>query len=261
MKSLLTFLITSLLLTFHASAAVVVQNGLTHIHDLQVNSTLEGTIILKNTGSKEERITVYFNDLSVNCDGQISYLEPGTSEHSLFPFLSVNNKDYTMQPGEEYELIYQIKMDNFNQEVGSLWSLIMIEMSDPISKTSTAQGLEIGSKVRYAIQLIGNVGQKNSEGMTYENVSLSKDQDGFNILELSITNAGKFLVLPKTELQIFDLNGQKIKDLKITTKKVYPNNCQRFILPLTDLPSGDYKAVLVSEYQDEAIGVNIDLKI
>lgn len=261
MKILITTIIFSCLLCFQSIGAVIVQNGLTQIHDLSMHSQKEGKVVLKNVGNKPEAIKVYFNDLSTDCKGEISYAVPGENARSLYPFLNISTTNYTLQPGEEYELTYQIDLTKNKFESGSMWTLMMIEVIEPISKETSSSGFEIGSKVRYAVQLITNIGQKNAENFVFSNVKLAKDLDGEKVVVASIDNGGVFMILPNVTIQIFDSKGSKVKDITVPSKKIYPQNCQNFKLPLAGLSTGKYQAVLLADYLEESIGVNLEIEI
>ena len=172
MKNLIKSLCFLTFLSFKTSASVIVKNGLTQIHELSTRSQKDGKVVLQNIGTKPENIKVYFNDLTSSCDGKINYASPGQNIRSLYPFIDVATTDYTLQPGEEYELTYQIDLSRNQYESGSLWVLMMIEVVDPISKNTSSSGMEIGSKIRYAVQIITNIGQKNAELISFSNVKL-----------------------------------------------------------------------------------------
>ena len=261
MKNLILFFLVFCGISQYGFSSVIISNGLTHNLDVSSKSIKEGKVILKNIGDKPQAIKVYFNDLTSDCKGKIDYVKPGENLRSLYPFINVNNTDYTLQPGEEYELSYRIDLTKSDIENGSLWVLLMVEVVDPVSKTTTSQGFEIGSKIRYAVQLIANIGQKNAEAISFSNVKIAKDINEQRVLEASLENGGKYMAIPNVNIQIFDEKGLKIKDLTVPSKKIYPQNCQSFSLPLADLPKGKYQAVLLAEYLEESIGVNIDLEI
>ncbi|WP_255067663.1 hypothetical protein [Lacihabitans sp. LS3-19] len=261
MKNLIIAIFFLTFLSFKTFASVIVKNGLTQIHELSTHSQKEGKVVLQNIGTKPENIKVYFNDLTSNCAGTVNYASPGQNIRSLYPFMDVATTDYTLQPGEEYELTYQIDLNRNQFESGSLWVLMMIEIVDPISKNTSSSGLEIGSKIRYAVQIIANIGQKNAELINFSNVKLGKDINENRVLEASLENGGKYLVIPNVNIQIFDAQGIKVKDVAVPAKKIYPLNCQNFSLPIADLPKGKYQAVLLADYLEESIGVNLDLEL
>jgi hypothetical protein len=181
--------------------------------------------------------------------------------NSLAPFLNTSVSEAELAPGEEYELIYKIDLSQSTLSTGTLWSLLMIEVIKPISETKTEGGFSVGSKIRYGVQIISNIGMKEVPLLQFTQVQLGKDLDENKLLEASLENMGSFIALPLVEIQIYNSKGEKVKDLSVPSKKVYPKNCQKFQLPLADLESGKYKAVLFAEYLQSTIGLNIDLEI
>lgn len=259
----LSILITIFLLVSasHTKAAVIIKNGLTHLHYINETGKQKGSIIVANTGTKAQRIKVYFNDLSIECTGTVNYTEPGQNFGTLYPYIKVDNADVTLEANQEYEIIYEIDLSKSKEGNGSLWTLIMVEVEEPIAIDKKTPGLEIGSKIRYAIQVIGNVGKSNANGLKFTNIKLGKDEDKNRVVKVTLSNDGNYLVYPSMELQIFDENGIEAKKIIISPRNVYPQNCQTVSLDLSDLEAGNYKAVLFAEFEDEAIGVNLDLEL
>lgn len=261
MKKFLTLLFLILVLAYPSLASIIVSNGLTKIHEVPFKGYREGTIVLKNTSSKNESFRCYLNDLATNCAGEVFYQDPGVNANSLSPYLSTTVTEATLAPGEEYELVYKVDLAKSNFQTGSLWSLLMIEVVKPIAETQTNAGFSVDSKIRYGIQIITNVGSQEEPIIQFSNVQLGSDGEGKKMLEASLSNSGAFLSLPLVEIQVYNSKGEKVKDLSVPSKKIYPQNCQKFQLPIDDLPEGKYKAVLFAEYLESTIGLNIELEL
>jgi hypothetical protein len=261
-KITITFLV--LLIFINASiASVIVQNGLSHIHNISGSTIQEGSIIIQNTGKAKERVKLYLSDISTKCDGSISYEKSGTNASSLSPYLSIANQEITLSSFERYEIIYQIDISNTELNSGSYWSLIMVDIEEPISMDNSNPGFKIGSKIRYAVQVIANLGLDGPNNIQFSNVQLKQEKElNKTTIDVSLFNGGNYMVSPKLELKIYDSLGMNIDNILINPKKLYPNNCQNFQILLNDLPKGNYKGVLVAEYNDEqSIGVNLEIKI
>ncbi len=247
-------------LVFKVSATVVVQNGLTHIHKLNSGDVLLGKIVLKNLSNKPERVSIYQNDLEVLCSGVVNYNKSGSNPKSLFEHISINTSDQTLAPNEEYEVSYKINIPSIQNLKGSLWTLIMVEVAEPISEQKVEYGVSIGSKIRYGIQVIANVGENDANKYSFKDVKLVKNENEKKI-EAVLSNEGDFLINPVLDVQIFDEKGTMVKEIKMPSKKLYPNNCQKFDIDISSLSTGKYNVILVSEANDESIGVNINLEI
>jgi hypothetical protein len=255
-------LITLLFFVSHTViGSVIIKNGLTQIHNMGKNEKQNGILILQNTGTKPEKIKIYFHDLSTSCNGDIAYNEPGSQKLSLCKYLIVGNKEIEIFPKQEYELVYRIDLESNNIEQGSLWALMMVEIVEPISKSQRSKGIEIGSKIRYAVQLIAHIGDNENPVMKITDVKLNNAATGEKSIDASILNMGLFMIMPVIEVQIFNEKGELKKEQKITPKKVYPGYCQMFQIPISELESGKYKAILLAEYQEETIGLNLNIEL
>jgi hypothetical protein len=244
----------------NSKATVVIQNGLTHVHSMNSGEVLLGKIVLKNLSKKTERVSVYQNDLEILCSGIVNYNKSGSNPKSLVEFITLNTSDQTLAPNEEFEVSYKISIPSGYDKKGSLWTLIMVEVAEPISEQKVEYGVSIGSKIRYGIQVIANIGENEINKYSFKDVKLLKTENERKI-EAILQNEGDFLINPILNIQIFDENGNLSKELKLPSKKLYPSNCQKFEIDIMDLKKGKYNVVLVSESNEESIGVNINLEI
>lgn len=242
-------------------ATIVITNGLTKKHDLAAGAQYEGVILLQNTGEQPEEFLCYLNDISTSCDGKVRYMDAGEMVRTLSPHLTTSVTQAVIAPGEEYQLLYKIDIPKELELKGTLWSLVMIEVMEPIAETVSENGFTVGSKIRYGVQVIANLGNESKPEIQFSNVSLSKNAEGVRVIQASIDNSGEFIALPLIEIKIYNTDGVEVKALQIPSKKVYPSNCQQFQLPLDNLESGNYKAVLFAEYNEHTLGLNIDLEI
>jgi hypothetical protein len=198
----------------------------------------------------------------MTCDGDASYIKAGTNSNSLAPYLSIANQNFTLSAFERYEIVYQIDISNSDLLEASFWTLIMVDIEEPFATDDSNSGFQIGSKIRYAVQIIANIGLESPENIEFSDIELKQDSLlDTTIINVSLFNGGKYLVAPRLELNIYNAEGENVDNLLVNPRKLYPNNCRKFQIPLNNLPKGDYKGVLVAEYNDEAIGVNLEIKI
>lgn len=243
-----------------SKATILVSNGLTKIHDVPNGTSIEGVIQLQNSGQKSEDFIAYLQDIHSSCSGQITYAEAGTNTNSLSKYLQLSTNQATLAPGSTYDLLYRIILPKDVQLQGSFWSLLMVEVVNPIQEQNPEKGFTVGSKIRYGIQIIANVGPSENPQFLFTDFNLSKDQDGNRILETSLENQGLFLALPSLELKIFDSSGELVDQVFASSKKLYPGYCNQFHIPLKYQKPGTYKAVLLAEYKEQLKGVNLDLE-
>lgn len=259
-------IILLLITSFTLHANVIILNGLTHIHKGEKGTLIQGEIILQNMNkTNPERISVYLKDILQGCDGTTEYLEIGSHPRSLSNWVNFNTSEKVLSPNEKFIITYtinipaDIKLEN-DIDYGSFWSVIMIEVAKPINEDSQ-YGVQINSKIRYGIQIIANIGEKVDSPLDFEDVVISKEGPKTYSMDVVLKNNGLYMVQPTLIVELFDTSGNSVKKAEALFKKVYPSGCKEFKITFSDVPSGDYDAVLVADYGGEIFGVNVTVNI
>ncbi|PCI32103.1 MAG: hypothetical protein COB60_10090 [Flavobacteriaceae bacterium] len=258
MKNLL---VAFVLLFVHVSQAnVVVLNGLTHVHKSNVGTEITGVIKLKNTKDTEQRVIIYFNDLFQPCNGETLLTGDTTHNRSLVKWLSTNVTDKVLKGNEEYELLYTISVPNDVNLSGSFWGVLMVEVEKPIREEETEYGVKLESKVRYGIQLIADLGEKEPAILDFFDIKFQDTEFGKNVLVV-LENQGGFYAQPTIILEVFSLDGTTVKKVEVKFKKIYPSFCKEFLLDISGIEKGEYKAVVVADYGEDMFAIDLDLTI
>ena len=255
-----------LLLLFHIAfnsfSGVTILNGLTHVHSGDAGSVISGKIKIRNDSFKETRIVIYKQDLLLSCDKSaiFEYRDINTNPHSLGNWLKINVDEKILAPNEEYDLNYIINVPkNFNQN-GSYWTVLMIENAEPI-KEQNSQMFQVGSKVRYAVQLIAEIGNYESPPLQFENVEYKKGINAANYIQVKLKNTGNYSTQTQVNLEIYDSKGDKIKAFQGTLRRIYPNLCNVFELEINGLSKGSYDGVIIADNGKDLYGSNVSIKI
>jgi hypothetical protein len=257
------FLITTLLISLFylpASAGVAILNGLTHTHSLVQGQKTTGKVQIRNESAKPARVIIYKQDLIAVCGQEVNYLNPNGFEHSLSPYLTTTVDEKLLGPNEEYVLFYTIELSSEQQLKGSFWSVLMIEGADPI-KEDKSEGLKINSVMRYAIQIIGDVGTEESTKLGFEDIKVKTIENESQIVTLRLKNEGFFSNKVKVILEIYNQEGEKIKTLEGTSKRIYPQGCNEFEIELKGIKKGKYEGILIADNSKDLFGANLSLEI
>ena len=240
-------------------AGIQVQNGLTHTHSGIAGNTITGKIRVKNVGKKEERILIYKQDLSLSCDNTIEYSEVGTHPRSSASWIQTNVDEKVIGVGEEYDILYTITIPNSADLSGTYWNIIMLEGLDPI-KEEAESGVKVSSRVRYAIQMLVDVGTFQSPPLAFENFAYKKNQAGDQTIHVQLANKGDYASKTKLTLEVYGSSGEKLKVIESQSKRLYPKKCNDFELELKGLPAGKYEGIVVDNGKD-LFGANISIDI
>jgi hypothetical protein len=257
-----SILLLLFLFTFKSFSGVVILNGLTHVHSGDAGSMITGKVKIRNESSKETRIIIYKQDLVLSCDksANFEYKDINTNPRSLGNWLKVNVDEKILAPHEEYDLSYTINVPKSINQKGSYWTVLMIENAEPI-KEQMNQAFQVGSKVRYAIQLIAELGSYESPKLQFENVEYKKGVNASNYIQVKLKNIGNYSTQTQVMLEVYDAQGNKLKVFQGTLRRIYPNLCNVFELEINGLPKGAYDGVIIADNGKDLFGSNVSIKI
>jgi hypothetical protein len=258
MKKLL-LLILLVLTGKSLSAAVVILNGLTHVHSVVSGEKITGQVLLRNESAEAKRIVIYKKDMTSNCGETISYSESSSSDRSLGKWLSTTLDEKTLEPNEEFTLFYSIDLPSSIGK-GSYWSVLMIEGADPVEEVQS-NGIRVNSVMRYAIQIIADNGTGDKSGLLVSDLSMKEANESIKEMKVTVQNNGEFSEKVRLYLEVYDEDGNKLETFKGLSRRIYPHMCSSYVLELKGLPKGTYESVLVMDNSKDLFASNITLDI
>jgi hypothetical protein len=250
-----------LLVSTCASAKIVILNGLTHVHTAAGGQVVKGKVELKNIGTESEKVLVYKKGLVQTCDQKTDFVELSAQPRSLGSWLETNVDEKVLQGGEVYELLYTVNVPKDSVLNGSYWALLMVEGADPGGQEAGKQQLGVVSKIRYAIQIIADIGSFENPKLNFENVAFKPGVSAGKMVHAKLKNLGRFMVTPKLVLEIYSKEGEKIKTFETVSQKIYPFTCKDFELEIKGVKPGKYDAVLIADYGQDLFGTNLVIEI
>ena len=260
MKNFLITIIFIFLTNLVAQAAIIVLNGLTHTHSLIQGIKTTGKVQIRNQSAKSTRVIIYKQDLIAACGQNVNYVDPNGFRQSLSPWLSTTVDEKFLGPNEEFVLFYDIELNDQESLKGSYWTVLMIEGTDPV-KEEKSEGVKINSVMRYAIQIIGNVGTEESPKLSFEDIKPKTIGKESQMVTMRLKNEGLFSTNAKVILEIYDQEGEKVKTLDGTTKRIYPQGCNEFEIELKGIKKGKYEGILIADNSKDLFGATLSLEI
>ncbi|OQX16053.1 MAG: hypothetical protein BWK73_05060 [Thiothrix lacustris] len=253
-----------------AQAAVMLSGGLSHEYTLNPGSTVSGVLELKNTGNEPAEVKIYQEDVKINADGSTEYT-PGTGSHnrSNANWISLGTDRVILDPGAAQSVPYTLQVPTDNLQ-GSYWSMLMLEpVSNKSRESQLAQtpsdqpSLTIHQKVRYAVQVLANVGNKGASNLTFAAPSVARDAQGIRWFSVDLSNTGTRHSRPNVSLDVFAADGNSIGRFKAETHGLYNGEREVFSINLDSLQPGNYKALLAAEDNNngQVFGSDINLTI
>jgi hypothetical protein len=223
-------------------------------------NVIVGKVKLKNDGDKPEKVLIYQQELVLVCGKEQDFSDVKANSHSLSEWMRTNVDEKVLSAGEEYDMIYTITIPA-NSAHGSYWNVIMIEGADPVVTSNDNMGLQINSKVRYAVQVIADIGEFESPTLTYTAVKIKNNAEGKRVVDVLLKNEGEFSVKAKVLLEVYSEKGEKIKVLTGTTRRIYPKQCNNFEIEIASIAKGKYDGVVVADNGSDLFGSNVVLVV
>ena len=246
---------------FICNGSIIVLNGLTHENQGQPGESSRGTIQIQNTAAKEKSVRVYLRDYWFSYTGESRHDPAGTLERSNSGWLTFNPELLNLTPNEMAIIDYEVKIPVNDSLKGTYWSVIMVEGITPPDTTKAAIGVKINMSIRYAVQIVTNIGATGASDMQFLGLELSEENDN-NILNVVIENTGERILKPELSLELFDGAGNSAGIIKSDRRKTYPGTSIKVTLNIEGIKPGNYTGVLVADCdEDHIFGTNLSLEI
>lgn len=263
-RTLKTILIVFVFIFYAATEGrgnIVVLNGLTHENVSRPGESYRETIEIQNTGDTEKSVRVYLRDYWFAYTGESRHDPPGTLERSNAAWINYNPQLLTLQPNEKAVIDFEVTTPDDPSLVGTYWSVIMVEGIIPPDTSAASVGVKINTAIRYAVQVITNIGDTGEKDLQFIGLELGKDGEE-NVLHVALENIGEGILKPELSLEVFDESGNSVGIFRADRRKTFPGTSIKSTLVLEGIKPGNYSAVLVADCDEDHIyGTNISLEI
>ncbi len=258
MRSLIFFLI---LITNTLFSGVAVLNGLAHEFNVSPGNIYRGSIELQNSSDGTQIVTLIQNDMSTKYNGETIYTDSLLHNRSNRSWIKISNLIITIESKEKRTIDFEINVPNSNSLIGSYWSVIMVEPRDPINIQKNENGINIQSKVRYAVQIVCNIGGTGITDLKFINI-LKKTYNKKQYLEVDIENTGQVLIKATLSLELFNEEGTSLPIIKSEKQRIFPLSSKRYMLDIISIKPGVYQGILIADCEtDDLFGRNITLHL
>lgn len=254
-------LILLLLLSPYAHSNIVILNGLTHENTGSPGEAYRGFIEIQNTGSEKKDVKVYLRDYWFSYKGESKHDPAGTLERSNAEWVSYNPQLLTLEPNEKASINFEVQTPNDPNLHGTYWSVLMVEGITPPDTTPSERGVKINTAIRYAVQVITNIGNTGKSDLQFVGLQMEESQNG-NVIHVAIENTGDRILKPELSLEIFDGNGNSLGIFKADRRKTFPGTSITSTLYLEGLNKGKYNGVLIADCdEDHIFGTNFTIEL
>ncbi len=244
-----------------SQASLVIVNGLSHEHTVQIGSKSQGSIVIKNTAESPKRARIYKTDVIHNCEGQTTFLEELNRDRCNSSWTLLSDNEIVIPGQQTYTLTYELEPSDSVTPNGSYWGVVMIEEIKDLDTSAPQRGVTVTSLIRYAIQIISNFESESLKDLEIVGVDMDTTRE-VNMLTVSVNNKGNYMLKPIMIIELYDESGTQVYRNEIPYQKVYPGYCKLFDLPIKEVPVGSYSGILVADCGEENIyGIELDIDV
>ena len=245
-----------------ASGQISVSGRLTHEFEVEPGGTYEGEIVVTNTRDVSTGVEIEQFDYAFFADGSTVYGRPGTQSRSNASWITVLSPTRVfMGPGGALTVRYRMEVPDDASLSGTHWSLVTVTPLVDRVETPAPGELAIRQVLRYAIQVVANVGDTGERSVRVVAAGLVGEDEGV-ALRLGIENDGERVVAPQVWAELYGGQGESAGRLEGGKLRIYPGCSVEHRILLSGLESGEYKALVIMDNGDEYVwGAQYDLEL
>ncbi len=245
-------------------ASVVVLGPLVQEHALQPGREAAGWFEIYNPQDRSQEVKIYQTDHFPQADGGTVYGEPGGLPRSNARWISYTPQRLVLPAHEKVKVNYTVRAPSDASLRGTYWSVLMVE-AVPESSPESVLGdpsqpqVAIRQVLRYAIQVICNVGTGGTRELKFSSIRLLQETDK-RVLAVEMENTGEQMLIGKPWTELYDSGGRLVTRLDGEPKRMYPGASGRFTMDLVGLQEVTYKALVVVDCGgDDVFGASVKL--
>lgn len=220
-------------------------------------------ITIENSRSEAVAVQVIRTDFTLDLDGQIVFHDPATQPASNAAWVAVASE---VEVPARSTLDVPVTVDTpADAEPGTYWSMLLVE---PAEATTTeedqpAEGVRTSVRVRarFGVTLLTHVGEPAEASLLFRDPHLDHG-DGDATLTVTLENPTAFLASAEVWLELYDDQGEVVREVQADTLRIYPTLSRRRTFELGALEERAYQAVVIADAGREAVfGVRYDLDL
>lgn len=245
-----------------ASAQILVYGGLARDRAAAPGEVYEEVIEVHNPTDEPQQARLYLTDYSFASDGSNAYGAAGSLPRSSADWVAFAPPVLTVLAGESVDVTVTVSVPATLAEMGSYWSMLMVEAIPATSAESTLGDdeeedgdqfqLGVTERIRYGIQIATHVGDAAPEVQIVA-ADLGDGGEGAKVLTADVANVGQRMIVGSVYVDVFAPDGSALGRLRGSSSRIYPGTSVRHRVALEGLEPGTYEALLVIDGGEEGV--------
>jgi hypothetical protein len=237
-----------------ASAQISVVGNTVEEHSAQPGEVYRGTVLLRNLTTTAQPVRIYKTDYMFFADGTSRFDTPGSVARSNASWITPSTGSVILPPSGEATVAYTVRVPMGDTLRGTYWSAIMFEGSVNVPTQAKGREIDIGSVLRYAVQIATHLDEHGTARAVFEKQRLeTSPRDSSQVLAVDLRNAGERGYRPLVWIELYDSGGSLRARVQQQRGLLYPGTSLKARFALGKLAAGTYKAVVFADIHEDAI--------
>jgi hypothetical protein len=268
-RSLAAAIVPMLLRASCAFAQVSVEGSTVRERRAQPGETYSGSFTVVNAAAEPQEAKIYQTDYVTDAAGTNTYGPAGTSSRSNGGWITLAPSALVIPPRSSREVTFTVTVPTGRPLSGSYWSMVMVEGVPPGSAESTLPAsptrqvqAAVTARVRYAVQVITQVGAAEKPVATFTAPAVHSAPDGTKELQVDVANGGIRSFAPAFTVEVYAQDGTRVARGTASREILYPGTSLRQRFRLGALGAGTYRALVTLDAGDDTVfGAQYTLKL
>lgn len=238
----------------------------------------ERSLIVTNSSSTAQTVSVYLLDKEYLDTGNTKYHEPGSLIRSLAPWVMIDTPEFSLQPGETRVVHYRVNVPNDPSFYGTFWTTMLIEGSSTVTEASEDEGefkesqqddtfvFGLRLRVRHAVTIRATFPDQGERNFGFGNPTLDVSTEGADndsVLSFMLINRGDAEARGiSISADVYDAMGRHVTVASGEVSHLIPGEARPVNLSLGTLTPGDYQTIVFADVGDgDIFGARYTLKV
>lgn len=207
-------------------------------------------ITLKNHSGKTETFMFKLNDMNIDANGSIQYLESGSLRYSVADWISIAPSFFELGPQEEKQVA--VTMQQPTNEFGSKWGILFVYTAQEQTAFDADKSVHAGVNVsaRIAITVTQTPGSNKNYRATISNLSeTTADNQTTRTFSAMVNNLTELITECHVSMIATNLETEEEIVIDPITFQLYPRASRRVQLEFNKpLKKGRYSLAAILDY-------------
>jgi len=245
-----------------AHAGITPESPSTQVRAAAPGTVYRGTITVANLDKAPVEVKLYQTDYSFSAEGRSDFASPGTLPRSNAGWVRLSQQQITIPPHERRTVDYEVRVPEDARLLGTYWSAVMVEpVGGAESGASRRDSVQLRQVLRYATQLITEIGESGRSQIAFHNANLVTEGTRRHFA-VDLENTGERWLQTSVWLELHDASGRLAGKFGGQRMRTFPATSVRNRIDLTGVPPGKYLALLVADAgRNDLFGTQISLDL